>query len=63
MTWFREGVMPEMLAEVNDCVIGRNRIGKDDEENPPPNEASGCDTGGESDRTPDDEKAPPTMAL
>jgi IS5 family transposase len=44
MTWFRERVTPEMMAEVNDYVIGRKKAeSKDEEKNPP---SSGEGTGG-----------------
>ncbi|HVI40095.1 MAG TPA: transposase, partial [Anaerovoracaceae bacterium] len=30
MTWFRKRLTPEMIAEVNDYVTGRKKIGQDD---------------------------------
>lgn len=42
MTWFRERVMPETLAEVNDYIIGRKK--KDEKEDPP---SAGDGTGNE----------------
>ena len=47
MTWFRERVTPEMLAEVNDCVIGRKTDDAKDEDEVPPASGEGSDGGNE----------------
>ena len=59
MTWFRERVTTEMMAEVNDYIIGRKRIEKEEEKNPPPDDASEDDAGEEGDNSPDDEQKTP----
>ena len=47
MTWFRERVTPEMLAEVNDFVIGRKTDDKKDEDDDSPVSERGTDGGNE----------------
>jgi transposase, IS5 family len=48
MTWFRERVTPEMLAEVNDYIIGRKAMGaKDDDDTSSASAAGGTDSGSE----------------
>jgi IS5 family transposase len=47
MTWFRERVTPEMLAEVNDCVIGRKTDDAKDEDEVLPASGEGADGGSE----------------
>jgi IS5 family transposase len=47
MTWFRERVTPEMLAEVNDCIIGRKTDDAKDEDEVPPASGEGTDGGNE----------------
>ncbi len=59
MTWFRERMTTEMLAEVNDYIIGRKQIETNEEENPPPDDAPGGDAGGNDDSTSGDEQKSP----
>lgn len=34
LTWFRKRISPEMLAEINDCIIGREEAESDAEQDP-----------------------------
>lgn len=56
MTWFRERVTTEMLAEVNDYIIGLKRIEKEEEKKPPPDDGPGGDVDGNDNSAPSEEE-------
>ena len=56
MTWFRERITTEMLAEVNDYIIGHKQIETDEEETPPPDDVPGVASGRKDDNSPGKEE-------